>query len=381
MLRLLKNSKSNEIKLNKNELTLFERDEIKTFSKNKLFYYGELKNKVANGKKNDNFDDTNEHYIIRKNDHIYYRYKIIDKLGAGQYGSVIKAQDMKYNTPCAIKIIRNNPRYLFMCRQEIDILIKLLNNLELMINEKEKIILIRKEFDFRNHLCIVTNLYYLNLYKYRYDFGFLPMTNNYKIIRDIFQGLKYLKQNNIIHGDLKPENIFLYDDTCENAVIGDFGLSLYNKRIKTNTNIQSMWYRAPEIIYNIDFDFAVDIWSLGGIIYELITSKELFRAKNEGHLLIVFHEILGLPDNNFINSNPKISRFYDNSGYPKSIHINGKVRSPNSRNIRKDIYLYELMMNCFEWDSKKRIDYDKAIKIIENELYQLESTSSPKDLD
>ena len=134
-------------------------------------------------------------------------------------------------------------------------------------------------------------------------------------------GLKYLKKNNIIHGDLKPENIFFYDKNCQNVVIGDFGLSLYNTPIKSNTNIQTMWYRAPEIVFNIPFDFTVDMWSLGAIIYEIISSKELFRAKIESHLLIVFHEVLGIPSLEFIESQPKISRYYDNSGYPKNIYI------------------------------------------------------------
>ena len=156
------------------QLTPYEKNEIKRFNKDKIFYTSMLQHKLLSGYNNNGFDDKNDYYIIRKYDHIYYRYKIISKLGNGQYGNVIHATDMKYNLPCAIKIIRNNDSYLYMCRQEIEFLIKLLNNLELGPNEKEKILLIKKEFYFRNHLCIVSNLYYLNLYYlFQLDMGCL----------------------------------------------------------------------------------------------------------------------------------------------------------------------------------------------------------------
>ena len=347
------------------QLTPYEKNEIKSFDKDKIFYTSALQYKLITGNNNNGYDDSHEYYMIRKYDHIYYRYKIINKLGNGQYGNAIHATDMKYNTPCAIKIIKNNQRYLFMCRQEIDFLIKLLNNLELGPNEKEKIILIKKEFYFRNHLCIVSKLYYLNLYQYQTKFGNLPLKNSKSVVKDLFLGLKYLKKNNIIHGDLKPENIFFYDNMCENVVIGDFGLSLYNTHIKSNTNIQTMWYRSPEVVFCIPFDFSVDLWSLGAIIYEIITSKELFRAKIESHLLIVFHEVLGIPSLEFIESHPKISRFYDNSGYPKNIYINGKIRTPSDKPIPTDMPLYDIIIGCLQWDRHKRIDYDKAIELID----------------
>jgi len=364
------------------QLTSYEKNEIKKFNKDKIYYYSEHQYKLTNGPKNYGYDDVKDYYITRKYDHIYYRYNIIDKLGNGQYGNVIRATDMKYNTPCAIKIIKNNPRYVFMCQQEIDFLIKLLNNLELGPNDKEKVMLIKKEFNFRNHLCIVSKLYYLNLYQYRIKYGKLPFENIRIITKDLLEGLKYLKKNNIIQGDLKPENIFFYDKSCQNVVIGDFGLSLYNTPIKLNTNIQSMWYRAPEVIFDIPFDFSVDIWSLGTILYEIITLNELFRAKIEGNLLIVFHEVLGIPSLDFIESEPKISRYYDNSGYPKSIHIRGRVRIPGDKPILPNIPLYDIIIGCLQWEGRKRIDYDKAIKIIENmDMNDINVNEDGTDLD
>jgi len=143
-----------------------------------------------------------------------------------------------------------------------------------------------------------------------------------------------------------------------------------------------MWYRAPEVIFDIPFDFSVDIWSLGTILYEIITLNELFRAKIEGNLLIVFHEVLGIPSLDFIESEPKISRYYDNSGYPKSIHIRGRVRIPGDKPILPNIPLYDIIIGCLQWEGRKRIDYDKAIKIIENmDMNDINVNEDGTDLD
>ena len=360
----IKGDKKNENTMNQkidySNLTTYEKEEIKNFSKDKIYYCGDLKSKTLLGNKNYGFDNVNDCYMIRKNDHIYYRYKIEGKLGNGQYGNVAKVIDMKDNRLSAIKLIKNSSRHVDMCRQEIDILIRLINNLKLNKNEKEKIILIKKEFIFRNHLCIVTNLYYMNLYEFKCNHGGFSNNQIISISKDLFDGLKYLKYNNIIHADLKLENIFLYDSNANNVVIGDFGLSLYNLALKYNTNVQTIWYRSPEVLFNLNFDFSIDIWSLGAIIYELVTNKELFRAKTPEDLLVRFHEILGLPDLDYIDSSPKIRKHYNITGYPYNYYIKGRPVIPSSHKLPNNIYLKEIINGCLQWKPQDRIDYDDA---------------------
>lgn len=342
-------------------LTFYEKNEIKLFNQDKIYYCGDPKLKTANGKKNNGFDNENDCYILKKNDHIYYRYKIHNKLGNGQYGNVIRATDMKDQSECAIKIIKNTVRHVDMCKREVNILVRLLNNLKINIDEKEKIVLIKKEFYFRNHWCIVTELYYMNLYQYKCNYGSFSEYQIVSICKDLFSGLKYLKSNNIIHADLKPENIFLYDKNANNVVIGDFGLSMYNLSLKYNTNVQTMWYRCPEVIFNITFDFNIDIWSLGAIIYELVTNVELFRAKTQEHLLVKFHQILGIPHIDYIDSSLKIRKYYDINGYPENLYIKGKLIIPGSKKIPDHIFLKDIIDGCLQWDPLNRIDYDVAL--------------------
>lgn len=216
----------------------------------------------------------------------------------------------------------------------------------------------------------------MNLYNYTCQYG---RFSNYQIIsitKDLFEGLKYLKSNNIIHADLKPENIFLYDSNATNVVIGDFGLSLYNLSLKYNNNVQTIWYRCPEVLFNIYFDFKIDIWSLGAIIYELVTNKELFKVKTPEHLLVRFHEILGIPDLDYIDSSLKIRKHYNINGYPSNIYINGKLVIPDSNNIPNNIFLKEIIDRCLQWDPLDRIDYDDAIKILNEEFSKINNEKS-----
>jgi len=59
--------------------------------------------------------------------------------------------------------------------------------------------------------------------------------------------------------------------------------------------VQSRYYRCPEIVMGLKYDFAVDMWSLGCIIVELVTGKTLFPARNESELLHMIRIRIGMP--------------------------------------------------------------------------------------
>jgi negative regulator of PHO system len=98
----------------------------------------------------------------------------------------------------------------------------------------------------------------------------------------------------ILHRDIKPENILI--DSKGQLKLADFGLAKkasFLQRRKSNS-IVSLWYRAPEIILGSeDYLLGVDMWSLGCILYELITGQPLFPAKDENELLEFFLITIG----------------------------------------------------------------------------------------
>ena len=102
-------------------------------------------------------------------------------------------------------------------------------------------------------------------------------------LNQICSALAYLESRNIIHHDLKPQNIFIYGDQIK---IGDFGLSkaLESKKyIETESDRGgTLYYTAPEILTNQPYNTRSDLWALGCILYELCTLQLAFPGRNTG---------------------------------------------------------------------------------------------------
>jgi len=123
----------------------------------------------------------------------------------------------------------------------------------------------------------------------------------------ILRGLRYLQSKNIIHHDLKPENIFLVRHKRQHASIlkiGDFGNAIdlgehdsYQCRIRC-----SRYYRSPEEAFNSNADTRVDTWAFGNILYELMTGHPLLpSASNSIHQQKII-EMLGPAPIEFIHN-------------------------------------------------------------------------------
>jgi serine/threonine protein kinase len=113
--------------------------------------------------------------------------------------------------------------------------------------------------------------------------NYLPMNLVKKYIRQIFNGLHNMHKLGIAHRDLKPENILLKDDEVR---ICDFGSSkiLDQGRDHMNTPyVVSRYYRAPELILACNkYNFSIDVWAVGCILFELLTKTPMFPGEAEG---------------------------------------------------------------------------------------------------
>ena len=100
------------------------------------------------------------------------------------------------------------------------------------------------------------------------------------------EGLCHLKECGIVHCDLKPENILFSCPAKESIKIVDLG-SACSLQEKGFTYVCSRYYRAPEMVLNkkANYDFQVDIWSLGCIAAELYNGIPLFLAQSQNELI------------------------------------------------------------------------------------------------
>ncbi|CRH00404.1 NIMA related kinase 2, putative [Plasmodium relictum] len=115
---------------------------------------------------------------------------------------------------------------------------------------------------------------------------FIPESRIKRWLLQIVTAIKFIHDKKLIHRDLKCNNIFL--DEQERAKVGDFGLTkLLENTEQTNTLCGTIGYMAPEICKNMPYSFPADIWSLGVILYELISLKQPFKSQNANMLSVV----------------------------------------------------------------------------------------------
>lgn len=125
---------------------------------------------------------------------------------------------------------------------------------------------------------------------------------NAKIVTLQFaRAIQYLQSMDVLHGDYKPENTLIFEDTdtCSlRIVITDFGIASTRHCYQTDTNPAfTIWYRAPEIFLGgySEYDTPGDIWALGCITAELLTGNALFDLNTESGVLFFIFNKLGKP--------------------------------------------------------------------------------------
>ena len=119
------------------------------------------------------------------------------------------------------------------------------------------------------------------------------------LLRGILSGIAYCHQRSIIHRDLKPDNILLDETRCI-AKIADFGMSRQLHRLDESTytgGLVTRWYRSPEIMLgDKNYGPAVDMWSIGCILVEMISLCPAFACNTEIECLMVIFKRFGTPD-------------------------------------------------------------------------------------
>ena len=239
-------------------------------------------------------------------------------LGRGQFGQVFEVVEAGDQPRVfALKISKSQLQYRTLAQHEANMLTLLQRNAD--ESERGLFSQLDSHFVFQNHLCIVMELLSLDLYnvlKTREYVG-LPLTLVQQVAHDMLHMLALLERCNVVHGDIKPENIVLSDGFSRNVKMIDFG-SARTLQQPCSFYVQSRYYRAPEVVLGIKHGTPIDMWSLGCVLFELFCGIPLFAGQTEVQLLCIIVELLGQFPMEVVNASPRKAELFTQDGKMKS---------------------------------------------------------------
>ena len=219
-------------------------------------------------------------------------YRIIKFLGSGKFSVVYEAERQLDSKLVALKIIKiydiKDKNLVEKCLQEVNLL-KRVNH--------PNIIKYLDSFIYQNELYIAVEWADKGdvkrlIKKYKQEGDEIDERKVIEYTREIAAGLNHMHEQRVIHRDLKPANILITSDGI--FKLGDLGLGriMNTETIKTFSKVGTPLYMAPEVINNSNgYDFKCDNWSLGCVIYELITLRSPFQTSEKLSLIELFKKI------------------------------------------------------------------------------------------
>lgn len=221
------------------------------------------------------------------------RYEFCGVIGKGTYGTVYKAKDLTNDTTVALKKIT-------LKDYKDGISPSILREVSILKRMDHPNVVSVKDF------FIDEDSYYIAFEYLNQDLrGYLdrlntplPETVMKHYIYQLLRGLSYCHKSCVLHRDLKPHNLLIFGDVLK---IGDFGLSKFTSYpdIPITPTVQTLWYRAPEILLGAEYTEKIDVWSVGCIYGEMITGLPVFSGSNQIDQLWKIFKVLGTPDSEF----------------------------------------------------------------------------------
>lgn len=313
---------------------------------------------------------------INKNTPIFNNWYIEEKLGSGAYGTVykIKREEFGKTFYSALKVIQipsessevdtlrsegmdNNSITAYYGEivqelvQEISILNSLKGNSNIVSYEDHSIIteeegkkytiFIRMELLTPLNTCLIDRK--------------LTDKEIVKLGMDLCAALRTCDQHNIIHRDIKPDNIFVTADG--NFKLGDFGVArTMEKTMSAMSQKGTYTYMAPEVYYGKSYDRTVDLYSLGLVLYQLLNGN---RAP-------------------FLPSAPNPIKFSDRENAMKR-RMGGEALPPLNTDNRK---LNEVILRACAFDRNSRYKTaDEMRSALENSIYKEEQKEMCNEMD
>lgn len=283
-------------------------------------------------------------------------YVVIDMLGTGTFGQVVKCFHKRLSSFVAVKIVKNQPAYSNQAWVEISIL-RMLHQ-DNAVEDTRHIVRCLHHFDFRGHLCLVFEKLSINLYELlrQHRYAGVSMNTLRSFLYQLLKALCVLARSEVVHCDVKPENILLNAVDSTDLKLIDFG-SACQLQHTVYSYVQSRFYRSPEILLGMSgYSTQIDMWSLGCVAGELFLGIPMFPGQNGMNMVCRIADMLGSFPDKFLRRCTLTSKFFNEVSSGDEIRVyriksldeyesENRVRLPEWRRYFKDRRLLDIIMN------------------------------------
>jgi len=230
-------------------------------------------------------------------------YRIIREVGKGSFGLVYEAIDGRTQRRVAIKTIHpqyvSDPKIRRNCQKEANGYLKLRDHLNIVdlvdfVLGDDAIYIVMEFVDG------ISLKKYINL-SLRSSKSIASNTVRY-IFNQVLSAIEFAHQNDIIHLDIKPENILLEGNL--NVKVVDFGISKSLNELKDNEKVGTPIYMSPEQIQNGVLDETTDIYSIGQTMLTTVIGKSIYWRISDRDIL--FDQIMKVPIHMYLKDYPEM---------------------------------------------------------------------------
>ncbi|XP_059151470.1 cyclin-dependent kinase-like 5 isoform X2 [Physella acuta] len=291
-----------------------------------------------------------------KLDNVMNKYEVIDIVGEGAYGVVMKCRHKENGEMVAIKKFKDSEENEDVRRTTMREL-KMLRSLK-----QENIVELREAFKRKGKLYLVFEYVEKNMLELLEPFpNGIPFEKTRSLTYQLCKAVQWCHSRDIIHRDIKPENLLISKDGV--LKLCDFGFA---RTINAGSNglytdyVATRWYRSPELLIGAPYGKPVDVWAIGCIMGELADGQALFPGDSEIDQLFVIQKILGpLPEDQMkiFLKNPRFHGLkFPAVKRPKTLekHYHGILTS----------VALDFMKSCLSLDPSERAVVDDCISHI-----------------
>lgn len=316
-----------------------------------------------------------------------------------------KCQDRKKNTKVALKIIKNIERYRDAAKLEINVLEKLTGKDP---TGKYLCVSLFDQFNYRGHICLSFPVLGQSCFDFQKDNGYRPYTFEHvrHMTYQLCWAVKFMHDNRLTHTDLKPENILLLDSDFKveqssrrrreyrrlkksDIRVIDMGSATFDHEHHSAV-VSTRHYRAPEVVLELGWNQACDVWSIGTIIFEFYMGITMFQTHDNLEHLAMMERILGPLPSHMINRTKKTKYFRkgkldwdSHSSDGKYVRENCKplMRYCRRRDDPEHMKLFDLIAQMLEYDPSRRINLAEALQhpFLQNLPPEKKLSSKPRE--